>query len=405
MADDLDEAATGRLNEYFNRIGAILGHEKRRASFAIYAMGILGEGARKSVEPIAGRACGDPDATDALHQRLLHFLNDSTWDDREVRLEAAREGLDAMTKRESVRSWIVDDTGFLKQGTHSVGVQRQYTGSAGKVTNCQVAVSLSIATPTMQLPVDFELYLPDSWTDDPERRAEARLPSEVEFKTKPQLAMEMIRRGVQSDFPRGVVLADTAYGDNIEFRRGVRTLGLDYILGVNKTTYVWRCGQSLRTYGRKVTVQQLAARARFRRVTWRDGTKKRLTGRFAFERVVPAFIDPAFEPKHREDLWLIMEWCDDKDEPTKYYLATLPRHTTKKQLVRALKERFRTEQMYREMKSELGLDHFEGRRFPGWHHHVSVALVCYAFVVAERARAFPPSAAWPCGPAAYAHAA
>jgi SRSO17 transposase len=405
MDDQLDDAAEDRLSDYFDRIGAILGHSKRRASFAMYAMGVLGEGARKSVEPIAARACGDPDESDAVHQRLLHFLTDSSWEDRPVRREAAREALGAMAAREPIVAWIFDDTGFLKQGTHSVGVHRQYTGSAGKVTNCQIGVSLSITTATLHLPVDFELYLPQSWLDDPRRRAEARIPHDVVFKTKPELAIDMLRRAVADDWPRGVVLGDATYGDVVDFRSEVLALGFDYIFGVSSTAKVWRCGRDLSTYGPKLSLAELAADADFRRVTWRDGTKKRLTARFAFERVVPSYDDPAVEPKHRKDLWLIMEWRDDETERIRFHFSSLPRDMTKKRLVRLLKERYRTEQVYRELKSELGLDHYEGRRFPGWHHHVSVTLACYAFVVAERARAFPPSARWTGRAAAHTHAA
>jgi SRSO17 transposase len=364
-------------------------------------MGVLGDSARKSVEPIAARACGNPEQADATHQRLLHFLVDSSWDDGAVRREAAREALGAMTKREPVIAWVIDDTGLLKQGSHSVGVQRQYTGSAGKVTNCQVATSLSVTTNTLHVPIDFALYLPESWMGDPERRSEARIPEELTFKTKPELALDMIKRAVASDVPSGVVLADAAYGDSVAFRRGVRQLQLDYAVGVSATTMVWRCGRAQQTYGPKMSVAEMAAITRFRRVTWRDGTKKRLTGRFAFERVVPAYGDSDIEPKHREALWLIMEWRDDEDEPTKYHVTSLTPEMTKKRLVRLIKERYRTEQVYRELKTELGFDHYEGRRFPGWHHHVSVVLACYAFVVSERARAFPPSARRARAPAAH----
>jgi SRSO17 transposase len=177
MPRSMDAAAEQRLKDYFDRVGQVLGNDARRASFAIYAMGILGDGERKSVEPIATRACIDPDGADAAHQRLLHFIVDSEWSDHDVRRAAARHAIDAITAREPVEAWIVDDTGFLKQGSHSVGVQRQYTGSAGKIANCQTAPSLSIATRTEQLPIDFALYLPKTWTEDPARRAEARIPS------------------------------------------------------------------------------------------------------------------------------------------------------------------------------------------------------------------------------------
>lgn len=403
--EELDDASGQRLEQYFDRIGAILGHTARRASFAMYAMGILGDGARKSVEPIAARACGDPEAADAVHQRLLHFMVDSAWDDRAVRREAANEVVSAMVERERVVAWILDDTGFLKQGTHSVGVQRQYTGSAGKITNCQLGVSLSVTTATLHAPIDFALYLPHKWADDPERRAEARIPDDVQFKTKPELALDMLRRAVADDVPRGIVLGDAAYGDVVRFRSGVRGLGLHYAFGISRDTMVWRCGSDSRTYGKKMTAQQLADQTRFRRVTWRDGTKKRLTARFAFARVVPAYNDDAIEPRCREALWLIMEERDDEPEKIRFHFSSLPPDTTKKRLVRLLKERYRTEQVYREMKGELGLDHYEGRRFPGWHHHVTVVLCCYAFVVAERARAFFPSTRRTGEAAAYEYAA
>ncbi|HEY0840182.1 MAG TPA: transposase, partial [Vulgatibacter sp.] len=165
----LDSAGQERLERYFDSIGIALGNDFRRGSFATYAMGLLGDGERKSVEPIAARACPDPARVDAVHQRLLHFTN-ANWSDAEVRRVAGSYALAAMTEREPVVAWILDDTGFLQQGKHSVGVQRQYTGSAGKITNCQIGVSLAIATETEQLPIDFELYLPESWLDDPKRR-------------------------------------------------------------------------------------------------------------------------------------------------------------------------------------------------------------------------------------------
>ena len=185
-----------RLEAYFERIGSVLGDDKRRASFATYAIGLLSDGERKSMEPIAARACADPERIDAEHQRLAHFVSNSNWRDKDVRREAAAYALEVLTKREPVVAWIFDDTGFLKQGSHSVGVQRQYTGSAGKITNCQIGVSLTVATPTEHLPIDFELYLPQSWTEDPARRLEARIPDEVQFQTKSELAIVMLRRAV-----------------------------------------------------------------------------------------------------------------------------------------------------------------------------------------------------------------
>jgi len=391
-----DDDAGRRLDDYVNRIGGSLGHAKRRASFAAYFMGLMGEGDRKSMEPIAARTSGDPEYTDSWHQKLGQFITDSAWSDHAVREIAAREALEAMTAKQSVVAWIFDDTGFLKQGSHSVGVQRQYTGSAGKVTNCQLGVSLTISTASWHLPCDFELYLPKSWTDNPERRREGRIPDDVEFRTKSKLALQMLERAVANDYPRGVVLADTAYGDAVYFRDRVRELGLDYAVGIQGGALVRRIDKLGRLHGTATTVEQLAARLAVRRVTWRDGTMKRLTARFSFCRVVPAYADNSRPIREREVLWLVVEHRDDTEE-IKYYLASLPEDTPKRKLAYLIKERYRTEQAYRELKGELGLDHFEGRRFRGWHHHVTVTLCCYAFVVAERARAFPPSPDWPRG--------
>ena len=398
MSDFLmDTAAVGRLEDYFGSIGVVLNNKKRRASFAMYAMGILGDGERKSAEPIAARACGDPALANAYHQRLLEFLSESKWSDHDVRRLAARYAVREMSAREPISAWILDDTGFLKQGTHSVGVQRQYTGTAGKITNCQIGVSLSIATKTEHLPIDFELYLPKSWAEDPLRRKQARIPEEVGFDTKPELALKMLRWAVEDDLPKGVVLADSAYGDSSDFRDGVRKLELDYAVGVHGPTKVWRMDTLKRRRGEPISLRDLAlelGRTRFRRITWREGTKESLWSRFAFLRVVPAH-DDGWDPAVREDVWLVIEWPDGEREPTKYFFATLPPSCRRKTLVRLIKERYRTERLYEDLKGELGLDHFEGRSFPAWHHHVSVVLSCYAFVVAERVRRFPPSAGWP----------
>jgi len=389
---EIDRAATGRLQSFLDGIGEILGNPQRRENFARYALGLIGEGDRKSVEPIVARAGASAAHMDAAHQRLLHFITDSGWDDHAVRLAAARYALAEMTRLALPWAWIVDDTGFLKQGKHSVGVQRQYTGSAGKVANCQIGVSLSIATPQDHVAVDFELYLPTSWTNDPARRTEARIPPEVGFQTKSQLALSMLRRAVAADLPRGTVLADEAYG-NAEFREGCRKLGLDFAVTVSATTRAWVVDALGRRHGDALPARDLAARlaeqGAFRRYTWREGTARPLTARFAFLRVVPA-ADDGREPRRRERVWLVCEWRDDEDEPVHFHLATYKRMPFV-QLVNLIKERWRTERVYEDLKGELGLDHFEGRRFRGWHHHVSVALCCFAFLVAERARAFPPS--------------
>jgi SRSO17 transposase len=392
----LDATGQQRFVEYFDLVGRVLGSDERRASFAVYAQGLLGDGSRKSMEPMAARACPDVERVDAQHQRLQHFVTDSPWSDREVRKHAALYALSAMTHRESVTSWILDDTGFLKQGKHSVGVKRQYTGSAGKVANCQVGVSLTIATPTQHVPIDFELYLPRDWTEDVARRKEARIPEDVTFMTKPQLGLKMVERALEDGIPPGRVLADTAYGTSSLFRRALRRHDLPYGVAVSSTTKVWQLDSLDRRRGPKTLsvaeyAKQIVEQNGFRRTTWRQGTKAPLSARFAARRVLP-IADEGIARAEREVVWLLMEWENGEAQPGKYYFVTGRRHVRRRALVREVKQRWRTERTYEDLKGELGIDHFEGRRFAGWHHHISVALCCYAFIVAERARLFPPPA-------------
>jgi SRSO17 transposase len=395
MAVSVDGAAMRRLDQFIDGIGTILLNVKQRASFAIYALGLLGDGERKSIEPIAARYCADPEHVAAMEARLGHFLNDAKWSDALVRERAAHYAIGEMTKHEPVVNWIVDDTGMLKQGTHSVGVQRQYTGSAGKTTNCQVAVSLTIATRSAHVPIDFELYLPECWANDSKRRAEARIPKDVVFENKLELAIKMIRRAKDNGVPPGVVLVDSAYGNAHWFRMELRTLGLDYAVAVLPTTKVYKLDRLERTRGAATSIEALATKfaseGKFRRSTWRAGTRRALSARFAAVRVITAHEDQWSDLRDREALWLLMEWPDGESAPTKSYLSSLPATLTRKRLVRTIKERYRTERTYEDLKGEIGFDHYEGRRWPGWHHHASVALCCFAFLVAEHARRFPPS--------------
>ena len=386
--DIMTPAAVKRLEGYFRNLGGVLGNEERRASFATYAMGMLSDAERKSAEPLAARACADPSRADAEHQRLLHFLGNAKWSDQRIREEASRFALSALTEKETVEAWIVDDTGFLKQGTHSVGVQRQYTGSAGKVTNCQLGVSLVVATRSDQVPIDFALYLPKSWTSDRKRRLKARIPAEVEFATKPELALQMIRRALLAGLPRGVVLADCGYGGGADFREELRKLGLEYAVGVNSTTIVRLIGRDGVCRGRNQRLKTLALRLKhdgaFRRCTWRQGSRRAMTALFARVRV---------QVGDGEQATLLIEWRDHEPEPANYFFVSMARvPAATKQLVRLVMQRWRIERTYQDLKGELGLDHYEGRSYPGWHHHISVVLASYAFVAAERSRRFPPEA-------------
>src|SRR5678815_2168683 len=288
MANLMNAAAERRMSGYFDRIGRILGRKGRRESFALYAEGILGDGERKSIEPIAARACADPARADAEHQRLLHFALDAPWSDDDVRREAARYAIDAMTAHEPVDSWIIDDTGFLKQGKHSVGVQRQYTGSAGKTTNCQIGVSLSIATDHAHLPIDFELFLPESWTNDPKRRQAAGIPEDKAFKTKIDLALEMIERAARDGIPGDILLADSFYGHSQPFRDAVHLLGFDYGVAIYASDKMYLVGPDGAAQGELRTAKEIGLsleRGAYRRYTWREGTGGSLSSRFALCRV------------------------------------------------------------------------------------------------------------------------
>lgn len=390
-----DARGARRLGDFMSSLGSLLGNEQRRGSFALYAMGLLGDGERKSMEPIAARACPDPERLDAEHQRLHHFITCSKWKDRPLREFAARYGIDALTEREPIEVSIIDDTGMIKQGKHSVGVQRQYTATAGKITNCQLAVSLSVATATEHLPVDFELYLPRSWTDDDKRRREAGIPADVTFKTKIELAIEMIERAASADIPLGVLLADSFYGRASELRVMARSLGLEYVLAVDSDTLVKPLGKNggLKPATR---VDTLAKGKRYRRFTWRQGNKAPLCSRFAFEQVCLP---------EGQLATLIIEWETGEAEPNKFAVAALDKKRSRKQLLRLLKQRWRTERVYEDLKGELGFDHFEGRRYRGFNHHVSVALCCFAFLVAERVRCFSPQSRRPGHGQSYAIAA
>lgn len=393
MAYELNEAGFARIDGFFTRIGKHLPDVRQRASFATYGFGLLGDGERKSVEPIAARACPEPGECKRMQNRLLDFLGRGRWQDYPIRLEAAWYAIEALSIHEKVHVWVIDDTGFLKQGRDSVGVQRQYTGSAGKTTNCQIAVSLSVATAHAQVPIDFELYIPESWTRDPERRTQARIPEDYVFKTKIELALDMIDRAAAAGIAGGVILADSAYGESVMFRGCIRVLGFDFAVGIHAPTKVWLVGDDNVVEGKAVSAQQLGMQLgpkAFRRCSWREGTNgKMLSSRFCFRRVKVA-ADDGSPIDEREVLWLMMEWPQGETKPTKFVLTSLPQRMSKKQIVRTVKERWKTERVYQEMKGELGLDHYEGRSYPGWHHHVTVALCCYAFIVAERVKAFPP---------------
>lgn len=381
-----------RLAQYLEeQVGSVLVDPRHRAACAMYTLGLFSELARKSMEPIAALAFPDPKKASAAHQRVHKFISEERWDDEALRLTTARYALGAMTAQSEAVAWVIDDTGFLKQGTRSVGVQRQYTGSAGKTANCQVAVSLSITTADAHLPVDFDLFLPECWTSSPERREAAGIPQSLVFRTKHEIALAMIERAARAELPGNIILADSFYGHCGWFRDAVHLMGFEYGMAIFASDVLQRVDRTGAPVGEPGTAKALAhslPSSELRQCAWREGTSKTLRSRFAFVRVqVPttAGVEPRTE-------WLVIEWPSCDKEPANYFLTTLSVTTPREEIVRLIKERYRTEKAYEELKGELGLDHFEGRSYRGWHHHVSIVLSCYAFLVAERSRAFPPEA-------------
>lgn len=385
------------------------GHADREAPLKSYCKGLLLPGKRKSVEPMAARLA--PEKVGRMHQSLHHLVAHAPWSD-EALLETARQyALPAMQQKGAVVAWIVDDTGFVKKGRHSVGVARQYCGPVGKQENCQVAVSLSVTTDQASLPIAWRLYLPESWASDGERRAATGVPEEITFQTKPAIALAQIRQAVEQGVPAAPVLADSAYGNDTRFREGITELELLYVVGVRENTTVWRPGEVPRPKPRRqgrgrpptrlhrdagqqpVAVKKLALslpRQAWKTVTWREGTRHKLQSRFAAVRVRPAHRDQKRSEPYPEE-WLLMEWPSGESEPTKYWLSTLPVRTSRTALVRLAKHRWIIERDYQELKQELGLGHYEGRGWRGFHHHATLCIAAYGFLVAERSR-FSPSA-------------
>jgi SRSO17 transposase len=398
-----------RLAAYLDGLAQAAGHADREEPLKAYCTGLLLPGERKSVEPMAARLA--PDNVRRTHQSLHHVVAEAPWSDEDVLRQVRKYALAAMMEKEPVAAWVVDDTGLVKKGTHSVGVARQYCGQVGKQENCRVAVSLSVTTQTASLPVAWRLYLPESWAQDPGRREQAGVPEEISFETKPAIALQQIRGAVEEGIPTAPVLGDAGYGNDTQFREGVTALRLLYVLGVSSSTTVWKLGEGplpkkawsgrgqppkrLRrdAHHRPVSVltlaQGLPERA-WKSITWRPGTKGRLRSRFAAVRVRPAHRDEQrTEPRAEE--WLLIEWPKGEAEPTKYWLSTLPAETKIPDLVRLAKLRWIIERDYEELKQELGLGHFEGRGWRGFHHHATLCIAAYGFLVVERSR-FSPSA-------------
>ena len=399
-----------RLAAYLDTLAEAAGHADRAVPLTLYCTGLLLPGERKSVEPMAARLA--PDNVRRMHQSLHHVVAAAPWSDEAVLERVRNTVLPVMTRSRPIVAWVVDDTGLPKKGTHSVGVARQYCGQTGKQDNCQVAVSLSVATWKASLPIAYRLYLPEAWANDAQRRKQARIPGEVGFQTKLAIALSQIRQAIADGVSRGTVLADPAYGNDTGFREALAGMERDYVVGVQSSTSVWAPGtQPLPPpawkggRGRPATrvrrdpdhvpiaAKQLAfslpAKA-WKSVTWREGTRHPLRSRFARVRIRPAHRDQKRTAPRPEE-WLLIEWPRSENEPRKYWLSNLDEKISLRNLVALAKQRWIIERDYEELKQELGLGHFEGRGWRGFHHHATLSIAAYGFLVAERSR-FSPSA-------------
>lgn len=401
-------ARVRRFSAYLDRIAEALGHRDRHGPGRAYLTGLCLPGDRKSIEPMAARL--DPRHVRARHQSLHHLVANAAWDDAAVLRVARDTVLEAMARHGPVAAWIVDDTSFPKKGRHSVGVARQYSGVLGKQDNCQVAVTLSLAHEAMSVPAAYRLYLPEAWARDVKRRRAAGVPETIAFRTKWQIALAQVMDLRAQGVPQAPVVADAGYGVVTDFRDHLTGAGIPYVVGVTGETTVWPPGQEPRPprkkrgRGRPQTRLQRSPRQRplrlealarqlpasaWRTVRWRQGTRGAMRSRFAALRVRPAHRDEKrSEPRPEE--WLLIEWPRGEPEPTKYWLSTLPETTPIADLIRLAKLRWRIERDYQELKDELGLDHFEGRGWRGFHHHGALCIAAYAFLAAERARLSPP---------------
>jgi SRSO17 transposase len=406
---DLKEGTERRFFAYVEELAQVLGHADRVDPFRDYCVGLMLPSERKSVEPIA--ALTAPDRVAAQHQSLLHFVGQSAWSDEEVLAKVRELVLPAIEQHGPIEAWIIDDTSFPKHGRHSVGVARQYSGMLGKTDNCQVTVTLSVANHAASLPVAHRLYLPREWTSDADRRRKAGVPKTIKFASKTEIALAQIEAAHASGIPVGVLLTDSAYGGSLDFRTGVSALGLSYVAGIDPQTSVWAPGaeplppkpwsgrggtpsKRLRRDGqhRPCSVKELAlglpAEA-WRTIRWREGTADWLSSRFARVRVRPARGDNRMAER-RDEEWLLIEWPPEESEPTKYWLSNLADDIPFERLVDLAKLRWRIERDYQELKQEIGLGHYEGRGWRGFHHHVTLCIAAYGFLISER-ETIPPS--------------
>jgi len=397
-ADGL-EAQRAALVEFAAKIYAPLRRCDQRAKAACYTRGLLIEGRRKSMQPMAARL-GDVD-----DQGLQQFISDSPWDEAAVRRRLARQ----MSAELDADAWAIDDTGMPKCGRLSPGVARQYCGELGKVANCQVAVSINAVSETASCPLDWRLFLPTEWDQDRERRERAKIPEDVGHRPKWQLALDMLDELAGWDLAVPVIVSDAGYGESGEFRAGLEDRGLGYVVQVKGATtahpadaqpirpdYQGRGRPPVARYPDKPQRLRALALAAGRQaavaVAWREGSRGTLRSHFVALRVRPAGRQTPKTDGEFPARWMVAEWPADADEPVKYWLSNLPADTPIQRLVILAKRRWRIEHDYRELKQCLGLGHYEGRSWRGWHHHVTCVSVAHAFLTCWRLSHNPPDA-------------
>jgi len=393
------------FERYMAHLSEGLGHADRHAGLRGYCTGLMAPLKRKSVEPMASHLA--PTATRSRHQSLHHFVADSAWSDEQMLLRVAQWVVPAMDFSDG-GWWIVDDTGFPKQGVHSVGVARQYCGMLGKQDNCQVAVSVTLACQTGSLPVAWQLYLPKDWAQDMLRREKAGVPQDVAFATKPAIALAQIESLLAQGAPKHPLLADAGYGVDTAFRERLSELGLTYVVGVTGAVTVWppgreplapaahsgrgvvptrqRLGQARQQ--RPQSIKELALGlhpSQWQTIEWREGSNFSLRSRFARVRVRAAHREHQ-RTQMRAEEWLLIEWPEGHKEPMKYWLSTLPKDVPLQRMVFEAKMRWRIERDYQDLKQEVGLGQFEGRGWRGFHHHASLSIAAYGFLMEQQLR-------------------
>ena len=384
-----------RLAGFIGEVAERLPLRRQRENVLLYVRGLIEHGGRKSLQPTLFRL----EETPARYESMQQFLADSPWDP----VLLVRACAERVAPEIGVIAWVVDDTGIVKDGKHSPGVKRQYSGTLGKIGNCQVTVSVHAVGERGTLPLGWSLYLPEEWCDDQERRRKAKIPDELCFQTKPELAACMCDEAAGWEVPTAPVLADCAYGDDGRFRTKLHGQELEYLLAVSaqisvygpETTFtvpqrngaVGRRRSVARPDRKPESVRALALRLPKR--AWKTlacrttPAGEQVSSRFAFVRVVATHPVRNNNLPPREE-WLIIEWPEREDAPTDYWLSNLPADTTRERLARLARLRWTIELDYRQLKGELGLDHYEGRSYLGFHHHTALVTCAHAFLTLER---------------------